>query len=157
MQIIILLTCRFQNLVYMCTNTQKTNNLTINSELSPVGVVCAKVIGNDTLVASLISEVDVEKMKNSGVDQLSLLVLSKVLHFCIIQHLPILSPCCGHWWIAAAGRDAAQRYVVPPQRHRCLRVSCDPRLWEIICGSEGTEGQQQMVHIQIYISKLIPL
>lgn len=102
---------------------KRENILTIDSKLGPVGVVGAKVIGNHTLVAPLISEVDIEEMKHSGVDQFSLLVPGIVLHFCIIQHLPILPPSCCHWRITATGRNAAQSHVVPPQCHMRLWVS----------------------------------
>ena len=115
--------------------------LTVDSEPGPVGVVGAEVIGDHTLVASLISEVDVEEVEHSGVDQLSLLVPGVVLHFSIVQHLPVLPPSRGHRRVAAAGRDAAQSHVVPPQRHVRLWVSCDPRLGEIICGGAAMESE----------------
>lgn len=120
----------------------KDNILTIDGKLGPVGVVRAKVIGYHTLVAPLISEVHIEEVKHSGVDQLSLLVLCIVLHFRIIQHLPILPPCCGHWRITTAGRNTAQGHVIPPQCHRRLWVTCDMWLREIICGGAGPDSVQ---------------
>lgn len=88
--------------------------LTIDCKLCPVGVVRAKMIGDHTLVAALISEVDIEEMKHSGVDQLSLLVLGIVLQLCVVEHLSILPPSRGHRRVAAAGGHAAQSDVVPP-------------------------------------------
>ena len=99
------------------------------------------MIGDHALVAPLISEVDVEKVKHGGVDELSLLEPGVVLHLRIIQHLPVLPPSRGHRRIAAAGRHAAQGHVVPAQRHRRLWVSCDVGFGEIVCGGgAGTES-----------------
>lgn len=71
--------------------------LTIDCKLCPVGIVGAKVVGNHTLVTALVSKVDIEEVKDGGVDELSFLITSIILHFCIIQHLPVLPPCSGHW------------------------------------------------------------
>lgn len=131
------------------------NILTIDSKFGPVGVVGAEVIGYHTLVAPLISEVDIEEMKHGGVDQLSLLVLCIVLHFCIIQHLAVLPPCRGHWRITAAGRNATQSDVIPPQCHGRLWVTCDVWFGEIICGGEGAKGStsiEELVVVQHYVS-----
>lgn len=70
------------------------------------------MIGDHTLVAALIGEVDIEEMKHSGVDQLSFLVLGIVLYLCVVEHLPILPPSRGHRRVAAAGGHAAQSDVV---------------------------------------------
>lgn len=42
--------------------------LTIDSKLCPCGVVGAEVIGDHTLIAALISEINIEEMKFRGVD-----------------------------------------------------------------------------------------
>lgn len=42
--------------------------LTIDSQLCPGGVVGAKVIGDHTLIAPLISEINIEEMEFCGVD-----------------------------------------------------------------------------------------
>lgn len=80
--------------------------LTVDCKLGPVGIVGAKVVRNHTLVTALISEVDIKEVKDGGVDELSFLIASIILHFCIIQHLPILPPCSGHRRVTAAGCDA---------------------------------------------------
>lgn len=42
--------------------------LTIDSKLCPSGVVGAEVIRDHTLIASLVSEINIEEMKFRGVD-----------------------------------------------------------------------------------------
>lgn len=66
--------------------------LTIDSQLCPGGVVGAKVIGDHTLIAPLISEINIEEMEFCGVDQFFVLVSGVVLHLCVVQHLPVLPP-----------------------------------------------------------------
>lgn len=97
------------------------------------------MIRDHTLIAPLISEINIEEMKFRGVDQFFVLVSGIVLHLCIVQHLPVLAPRYGHGRITTAGGNAAESDVVPPQDHRRLRVSGDMRLWKIICSGAETQ------------------
>lgn len=94
------------------------------------------MIGDNTLVKPIISEVDIKEMKHGGVDELSILITGVVFHFCIVENLPVLPPRRGHRRVAATGCNAAQSHVVAPQSHRGLWVGCDPRLGEIIYSGE---------------------
>lgn len=108
------------------------NMLTVNGEPGPVGVVGAKVVGHHALVTSLIGEVDIEEVQHCGVDQLAFLVAGVVLYLGTVKHLAVLPPRCAHWRVAAAQRHAAQGHVVAAQDHRCLGMSGDPRLGEVV-------------------------
>lgn len=73
--------------------------LTINGQLGFVGIVGAKVIGDNALIPSFISEVHIEKMQDSGVlNHLTTLLLIPgiILNLCIIQDFAVLTPGCGH-------------------------------------------------------------
>lgn len=72
------------------------------------------MIGDNTLVTALFSEVDIKEVKHSGIDELSFLIPGIVFHFCIVKHLPVLSPGSGHLGVAAAGCNAAQSHIVAP-------------------------------------------
>lgn len=70
--------------------------LTIDSQLCPGGVVGAKVIGDHTLIAPLISEINIQEVEFCGVDQFFVLVSGVVVHLCVVQHLSVLPPNYGH-------------------------------------------------------------
>lgn len=124
-----------QILISKNSSGEKTKSFfTIDCELGPVGVVRAKVVRDNTLVASFVCEVDVEEMQHGGVEQLSLLVAGVILHLCVTQHLPVLPPGRGHGGVTAAGRQAAQSHIGPTQGGGSLRVLCNPGLREVICG-----------------------
>lgn len=92
----------------------KTNIPTIDCQPGPVGVVRSKVIGDNTLVRPLISEVDIREVQHGGIDEFSFLISGIVFHFCVVKHLPVLPPRSGHWGVAAAGCNAVQRHVDAP-------------------------------------------
>lgn len=109
--------------------------LTINGQLGFVGIVGAKVIGDNALIPSFISEVHIEKMQDSGVlNHLTTLLLipGKILNLCIIQDFAVLTPGCGHGWITAAHSSASQSHIHASQSNRGLRMYSYLRFREVI-------------------------
>lgn len=54
------------------------------------------MIEHHALVVALVSEVDIEEVELGGVDQLALLVLSIVVHLCVVEHFAVFAPRGGH-------------------------------------------------------------
>lgn len=100
------------------------------------------MIGDHTLIAPLISEINIQEVEFCGVDQFFVLVSGVVVHLGVVQHLPVLPPNHAHGRVTAAGGNAAESDVVPPQDHGRLWVSCDVRLWKIICRGAETQNSK---------------
>lgn len=72
---------------------------TIDSQLGLVGIIGTKVVGDDTLVLSFISEVHIEDMQDGSVLQnftILLLVPGEILYVCIVQNFTVLPPGGGY-------------------------------------------------------------
>lgn len=88
---------------------------TADAEACLVGVGGSEVIGDDTLVAALVLELDVAQMEDGRVFHDSCSVsgagVGKVLHVGVGQGLLVFPPREGHGWAAAAHRLARQAYI----------------------------------------------
>lgn len=93
------------------------------------------MIGDNALVFSLISEIHIEEVQDSGVFQhlpTLLLVPGKVLNVGIIEDLAVFAPGRGHGGVTAAHSSAHQGHICASQGHRGLWVHSDLWFREII-------------------------
>lgn len=112
---------------------------TVDDEARSAGVGGAKVVGDDALVAALVSEGDVPQVQDGGVFHHAAghlrsrpLLVGDVLHFGVVQGLLVFAPGEGHWGGAAAGHCAREAHVTAQDGHRGLRLHRDLRLREVV-------------------------
>lgn len=100
---------------------------TINCHFGLSGVVGAEVVGDYTLIASFISEVNIKQMEHAGVDELLVLVACIVLHLRIREHLFVFPPGGVHGGVTSAKSRAVKSDVGATQSHHRPGVSI--HLW----------------------------
>lgn len=111
------------------------------------------MVGDDALVAALVSEGDAPQVQDGGVLYHAAaaagglwsrpLVVGDVLHLGVVQDLLVLPPGEGHLRGAAAGHRAREAHVAAQDGHGGFRLHGDLRLGEVVCGRVEGEGGGQ--------------